>query len=120
MPMSRSKREARIRRRRRQLAKDLGAKGEFLRGSLVERYTVCGRPGCRCVRGRKHGPYLYVSVFDGKRSRQVYVPQSMQTEVRVWARNYREFAERAAEISQLSVELIRLRHGRKGQKVKGE
>ncbi len=31
-----------------------------LAGSLVKQYVVCGKPGCRCQRGQKHGPLYYL------------------------------------------------------------
>src|SRR5207245_11428603 len=37
--------------------------GPTLTGSLFKRYRVCGKPGCRCTRGKKHGPYWCLSVF---------------------------------------------------------
>lgn len=109
-----SPKEARLRKRRRQLVRGVGASGELLKCSLIERFTVCSKPGCRCGQGDKHGPYLYVSIFDGKQSRQIYVPQAMKKEVRLWARNYQQLSEKVAKISRLSVELIRLQH-RKGR-----
>ena len=109
MPMNSSPREAQIRRRRRQIARGLGADGDILKGSLIERFTVCSRPGCRCLKGHKHGPYLYVSVFDGRQSRQVYVPRSMHAEVRRWVRNAQRLSGAVTTLSELSVELIRRR-----------
>jgi hypothetical protein len=82
--------------------------GEILKGSLIQRFTVCGRPGCRCLQGEKHGPYLYASIFDGKQSRQVYVPQTMEAEVRRWSKNYQRLSEIISELSALSVQQIRL------------
>lgn len=108
MPTNRSKQEEQIRRKRSKLVKQMPPGGDILKGSLIERLTVCGRPGCRCQQGEKHGPYLYVSVFDGKQSRQVYVPQTLEMEVRRWAQNYQRLAEIIAELSALSVESIRL------------
>ncbi|MHC4710339.1 MAG: DUF6788 family protein [Planctomycetota bacterium] len=34
----------------------------ILRGSLIERYKPCGRPGCKCAKGPGHGPKYYLSV----------------------------------------------------------
>ena len=109
MPQNSPKRETQIRQQRRQIARGVGAGGEILKGSLIERFTVCSRPGCRCLEGEKHGPYLYVSVFDGKQSRQVYVPRSMHAQVRRWVRNAQQLAEAVGTLSTLSVELIRRR-----------
>jgi hypothetical protein len=108
MPTSRSKPEEQIHRKRKELVKKMPPGGEILKGSLIERFTVCGRPGCRCLHGEKHGPYLYVSIFDGKRSRQVYVPQSLEAQVRRWAQNYQRLSEIIAKLCALSVESIRL------------
>jgi hypothetical protein len=109
MSKSRTRREKHIERQRRGLSKGLGAGGEILKGSLIERVTVCQRPGCRCLKGQKHGPYLYASFFDGKQSRQVYVPQTMQAQVRRWVQNYQKLSKTVAKLSGLSVQLIRLR-----------
>lgn len=109
MPMNGPEREAQIRQQRRQIARKLGADGEILKGSLIERFTVCGRPGCRCLKDEKHGPYLYVSVFDGKQSRQVYVPRLMRVEVRRWVNNAQRLAAAVGTLSALNMELIRRR-----------
>ncbi len=34
----------------------------ILRGSLIERYKRCGKPGCKCADGAGHGPKYYLSV----------------------------------------------------------
>lgn len=88
----------------------------MLKASLIERFTVCGRPGCRCQQGQKHGPYLYASLFDGKQSRQIYVPQAMEAEVRQWAKNYHRLSTIVVQLSALSVESIRLQQPGKATK----
>jgi len=42
-----------------QLAVELASVGFISPGSLVSRYTSCGKPGCRCQADppRRHGPY---------------------------------------------------------------
>ena len=116
MPKVRIQREEKLHQQRRELVKGLGAGGQILKGSLVERGTVCGRPGCRCLKGEKHGPYLYVSVFDGKQSRQVYVPQAMHAQVRGWLQNYQQLSETVGKLSGLNVELIRLGQPTRGSR----
>src|SRR5437879_10177905 len=39
-------------------------------GTLSETYRTCGRPGCRCQQGQKHGPHLYVSFRGPSRSEE--------------------------------------------------
>jgi hypothetical protein len=109
MPGASPKREKQVRQQRRNIASNMGAEGDILKASLIERFTVCRRAGCHCMKGKKHGPYLYASVFDGKQSRQVYVPQSMHSEVRKWVQNAQDVSETVSKLSNLSVNLIRLR-----------
>ena len=49
-----------VQRRQRQIAAEIAAMGLPLPGSLVERRTRCGNPGCRCQAdpAQLHGPYL--------------------------------------------------------------
>jgi hypothetical protein len=51
-----------LRKRRRQLVRDLPPIEHLLRGTLVEAYKRCGRPNCHCVDGPGHGPKRYLSI----------------------------------------------------------
>src|SRR5262249_42718210 len=52
-------------------------------GTLSETYRSCGRAGCQCQQGHKHGPHLYVS-FRGPDGRTAgyYVPTALAAAVR--------------------------------------
>jgi len=106
--MSESQSAAQIRRARVRLARGLGRAGELMKGSLVMRATRCGRKGCKCAQGEKHGPYLYVSVFQDGRTRSVYVPQHLAKEVRRWVENARRLEKDVAAITWLNAGLLRL------------
>ena len=95
--------------RRRKLVEQLAGLGPVLRASLIERFTQCGKGGCKCMRGEKHGPayYLTVSYAKGK-TRQVYVPKDLQPLAQLWVRNYRQALTVLEEISSINLELIRL------------
>jgi hypothetical protein len=60
-----------------------------LSGSLVKQYVVCGKPGCRCQRGHKHGPLHYLYWKEEGRSRSLYVPRAKVAELRRQIQNYR-------------------------------
>ena len=112
--MSKSLSVAEIRSERARLAGRLGRGGEIMKGSLVMRSTRCGRSGCKCAQGEKHGPYLYVSVFREGRTRSVYVPQHLEGEVRRWVESARQVQSDVAEITWLNAEL--LRRAKKGER----
>lgn len=90
-----------------EIAKGLGYRGHLLKGSMVKYYNVCGKKDCRCKKGKKHGPYLYVSVYEGKKTRLIYVPRGMESKVREWVGNVRELHKRVSEISRLNVGVLR-------------
>src|SRR5712692_7963334 len=64
---------------------------QLIFGTLSETYRTCGRPGCRCQRGEKHGPHLYVS-FRGPDGRTAgyYVPQALAAAVRTGVAAWQE------------------------------
>ena len=94
--------------RRRTLVGQLARLEPVLRASLIERFTQCGKAGCKCMRGAKHGPayYLTVSYAKGK-TRQVYVPKHLQPLAAQWVANYRHAITVLEEISSINLELIR-------------
>ena len=96
--------------RRRKLGQQLCGLGPVLRASLIERFTQCGKPGCKCMRGEKHGPSYYLTVSYAKgRTRQIYVPKDLQPVAEQWVRNYHQALTVLEEISGINLELIRLK-----------
>ena len=66
-----------LRRRRKLLLRKLPPLESVLRGSLIERYKRCGKPGCKCAEGPGHGPKYYLSVsYPGRAPQMDYVPQA--------------------------------------------
>lgn len=63
----------------------------ILFGTLSETYRTCGRPGCHCHQGQKHGPHLYVS-FRGPEARTqgYYVPQALGAAMRAGVEAWQE------------------------------
>jgi len=82
--------------------------GPFLPGSLVKRYTVCGKPGCKCRHGEKHGPFLYVSQKIGGKTRYRYIRAGEITKISPMVREYQRYFRRRRKIRQLTAEIERL------------
>lgn len=55
--------------------------GPMLEGSLTKRYTRCKKPGCKCEKGERHGPYYSISRKDESgKTRLTYIrPDEFQT-----------------------------------------
>src|ERR1700745_3622742 len=64
--MEKNEPAASLRRRRQALLRQLPPLKAILRGSLIERYKRCGKPGCKCADGPGHGPkYLSLGQLPG-------------------------------------------------------
>src|SRR5213593_4296815 len=63
-------------------------------GTLAETYRRCGRPGCHCAEGPKHGPHLSL-IFRGPagRTHAFYVPQTLQAEIRMGVAAWQELQQ---------------------------
>ncbi|MGH3815086.1 MAG: DUF6788 family protein [Pseudonocardiaceae bacterium] len=73
-------------------------------GSVIERYTVCASPGCRCHADppARHGPYYqYTRKLAGKTLTRRLNPAQAQA-YREWIGNRRRLDDLLAEMDQLS------------------
>jgi len=79
-----------------------------LRGSLIERYKRCGKPGCKCADGPGHGPKYYLLVsFPG--ARMDYVPQENLEATRALVANFHEVRAGLEVVCAINRELLRRR-----------
>src|SRR5258706_14962965 len=99
-----------LRRRRQALLRKLPPLEAVLRGSLIERYKRCGKPGCKCAEGPGHGPKYYLSVsHPGLRPQMDYVPQHSYAQTAELLANYHRTHEILEEICEINRELLRRR-----------
>lgn len=101
---------AALRRRRAVLLKKLPPLKAILRGSVIEQYKRCGKPGCRCADGPGHGPKQYLSVSQpGARPVMQYVPAEYQEQVRYFLENHRRARSLLEEVCEINLELLHRR-----------
>jgi uncharacterized protein DUF6788 len=99
-----------LRRRRQALIKKLPPLDAVLRGSLIERYKRCGKPGCKCAEGPGHGPKYYLSVsFPGLRPQMDYVSQDDLPTMRTLVENFHQVRSALEEVCLINRELLRRR-----------
>ena len=105
-----SKPPAILRKHRTALLRQLPPLQAILRGSLIERYKRCGKPGCKCAEGPGHGPKYYLSVsYPGLRPQMDYVPQEAYPQTAEFLANYHRAREILEEICEINRELLRRR-----------
>ena len=95
-----------LRSRRSHLVQQLPDLQATLYGSLQRQTRRCGEPGCRCARGEPHGPYLYLAVRVGRRTRMLYVPASAATTIERHVAMTGRIEATLADISAINRELL--------------
>jgi len=81
---------------------------EQLQGSLFARYGVCGKEGCACRVGRKHGPYLVLSTRSGGRGDFAYLDPSQAEKARNLVVRYRQFQAGMRRLKRVNADLVSL------------
>ena len=80
---------------------------EVLRGTLRRRYLRCGKAGCHCRKGRRHGPFFYLNVTLGVgRTRQITIDPGDWALALRYAQNYHRMQEVLEAVSTLNRKLF--------------
>ena len=92
----------------RELVAELLQRREQLAGSLFVRYGVCGKQGCVCRTGQKHGPYYVLSTRSGGRGGFAYLEAARMSEARELVKAYREYRAGMRRLRRVNGELVAL------------
>lgn len=84
--------------------------GKILRGSLIESYKKCGKPGCKCATGTGHGPKHSMTVnFPKRKPENDYIPLEYVVQVKEYIANYQRFKEIIEQICMINREILKRR-----------
>lgn len=86
-------------------------------GTLQAEYRRCGKPSCRCARGARHGPYVYLRWREGGRQRRRYVRAADADGNRAALAEWRRLHPPARSTRDLLADLRRLSHQLSTQEV---
>ena len=92
----------------RELVEDLLRRREQLAGSLFVRFGVCGKEGCACRTGRKHGPYYVLSTRSAGHGGFAYLDASQAGDARELVKAYREYREGMRRLKTVGEQLVSL------------
>ncbi len=100
-----------LRKKRQELINELGAfDGKILRGSIIETYKKCGKPGCKCETGIGHGPKHSMTInFPKRKPEHDYIPLEYVTQVTEYVSNYHQFKEVIEQICAINREILKRR-----------
>ena len=88
------------------LVEDLLRRREQLAGSLFVRFGVCGKEGCVCRTGQKHGPYYVLSTRSGGQGAFVYLDATQADAARPLVKAHREFRADLRRLRKINEELV--------------
>ena len=108
MPKSKRRTSSRLRKQALDLKDALGPLGDFVRGTPMLRQMTCGKPTCRCATGQGH-PTLCLSYKEQGKTKTVYFPRTREAKLRRWAKNYTRLKALLEELSQINIELLRVK-----------
>jgi hypothetical protein len=77
-----------------------------LTGSVFARYGECGKAGCACQAGEKHGPYYVLSSRSAGKGTFVYLDGERVDEVKDLVHQSRAFRQGMARLRKLNQELV--------------
>jgi hypothetical protein len=87
--------------------KQLTPAGPLLAASLSLVQKRCGQPSCRCHHGGPLHRAHHLTLKDDGQTRTVYVPQDLLQEVQQWVAEYQRLKSLMAEVSQLTLALVK-------------
>lgn len=100
---------ARLQKERRELIRHLPPLTRILRSTISKNYMTCGYKKCRCRRGEKHGPFVYLSAKEKGKLKMYFVPKELENEVKERVSNYNKLWDKLCKICQLNREILWLK-----------
>jgi hypothetical protein len=95
-------------REQRALIAELLKRREQLAGSLFVRFGVCGKEGCACRSGKKHGPYYVLSTRSGGHGSFTYLDATQLAEARALVGAFREYRAGMRRLRALGEQIVLL------------
>jgi hypothetical protein len=94
--------------KRGQILKALKVNPRIIKASPVSLARECGRPNCRCRKGKKHVS-LYVSQSYKAKTKMTYIPHRYEEVVNESVERCRQLLKALGELSEVNLEIIRNR-----------
>lgn len=79
-----------------------------LSGALVEKYIKCGKEGCRCMQGYRHGPYPHIQYYHKGVLRTIYIRKRQREEYTEKLNRNRQFRKTVKQLVKLYQKKIQL------------
>lgn len=79
-----------------------------LSGALVEKYIKCGKEGCKCSQGYRHGPYPHIQYYQNGVLKTIYIRKRKAEEYRQKVEENNHFRKTIKQLIKLYKRKIQL------------
>ena len=100
-----------LERKRKQILAEISKLGDMRRGTLLERFLPCGKPGCHCTmpHSQGHGPnYSLTYKVEGKTVTE-YIRKDLVPQVQKQTENHKRFRSLSKDLLDINEEICRIR-----------
>lgn len=87
---------------------EIARTGQLLPGSITERHTRCGKPGCACQADppHRHGPYWQWTRKVANKTVGGYISKDQATEYQRWIANDRRVRELLSHLEAIGIQSL--------------
>ncbi len=85
----------------------------ILRGTIIERGNICGKPGCKCKREHNpilHGPYKYLSHRSTGQTNMIFLTRKKLPHAVKGIEGYQDLIKLIYQISEINFKILRFHH----------
>jgi hypothetical protein len=75
------------------------SKKSMISGSVVEKYIMCGKSGCKCKKGELHGPFYYLSYKESNKTKMIFLKAHISKKAKILNESYRQWRKNRASVS---------------------
>lgn len=86
----------------------LGFRQKMARGTLIKMFTSCKTKNCKCQKGERHGPFLYVNAVVKGKSIHKYVGKQTDQKLVNSIKKYKEFKSSITALNKVNKEMSAL------------
>jgi len=84
------------------------SKKSMLSGSVIEKYIMCGKSGCKCKKGELHGPFYYLSYKEDGKTKMIFLKAGISKRAKILNESYRQWRKNRAQIGKINMQIISL------------
>ncbi len=99
----------RLEKKRQAIIKRLPKFDRILRTTISKYYLTCGYKKCRCHKGEKHGPFIYLSVTKKGKTKMYFTPKEIVGQVKEGVKNYRKLWQDIYQLCDLNRQILWLK-----------